>query len=331
MKIKRLLRPLCGLAMTMLLTTGCGEVTYPKETLKETIIKLCAEEYKMDVDVNITGKTLAIYLPLADLFSLTLSLSEGAEEKIQDVLLSASRVALSTDAEIEFYCIIAQDIRIPEIQLVVIKYVDDVKRAFYHDISRGEYFKRTIIDMNENPQARKEKAIMDVFAKMEVEEDLQKKILEDFFRSPPASLEGIGYWDGKFYIKDITLEEFLAQQIANRIKMKFAEEDALKKYALRMITGRFTTEGKVKIFLITFNAESLLFVLDRDIKKPMEKEIFSNTLEIAGDVLYGYKFKDFELVDIIEKNTNARVLVSKDDMYMLKRGKLTIDGILGVN
>lgn len=317
------------LVVVLMFSTGCGKATYPKEALGESVINLCKEEYGMSVDVSITGRTLAIYIPLINLFDITLSLSEDAQDKIQNVLLGASRATLSTDADIQFYCVIAQDIRIPELQLVIIKYIDDIKRAFYSDISRGEYFKRTIIDMNENPQAKKEKAIMDVFAKMELGEEVQNRILEDFFRSPPASLEGIGYWNGKFYIKDITLEEFLAQQIASRIRVKFSEEASLKKYALKMITGKFIKEETARFFIIDFNAESLLFVPDPEIKNPMEKEIFSNALIAAGDVIYGYKFKDFDMVKITEKNTNARLLLSKDDIYLFKRGKLGFDAIWG--
>ncbi|GAF69780.1 unnamed protein product, partial [marine sediment metagenome] len=107
-----------------LFVTGCGGVTYPKEKLRESIIKLCKDEYSLDIDVSVAGNTVAIYLPVMNLFDITLSLSESAQDKIQDSLLSASRILLSTDADIRFYCVIAQDARLPEIQLVIIKYVD---------------------------------------------------------------------------------------------------------------------------------------------------------------------------------------------------------------
>ena len=61
----------------------------------------------------------------------------------------------------------------------------------------------------------------------------------------------------------------------------------------------------------------------------MKKEIFSNAVEVAGNVVYGYKFKDFDLIEIIEENTKDKLLVSKDDAYMFKRGRLGIDAILG--
>ncbi len=318
-----------ALLSALLFVTGCGEITYPKEKLKESIIKLCKDEYNLDIDVSVSGNTVAIYLPVMNLFDVTLSLSESAQEKIQDVLLSASRVLLSTDADIRFYCVIAQDARLPEIQLVIIKYVDDVKRAFFRNISRGEYFKRTLIDINENPQAKKEKAITDVFSKMKLEKEWQDKVLDDFFRSPPSSMEGIGYWQGKFYVKNITLEEFLAEQIASRGKLRFREKEDLKKYALKMVTGKFIEEKSTKIFLISLNSESLLFVPDPVEKNTMDKEIFTNVFEIMADVIYGYKFKDFDFAKALEKNFNTKLVVSKEDVYLFKSKKLPIGAILG--
>ncbi|UCD54690.1 MAG: hypothetical protein JSV93_03985 [Candidatus Omnitrophota bacterium] len=313
----------------ILLSTGCGEITYPKEKLGESLIKLCKDEYHIDVDASIIGKTLAIYLPLDNLFDVTLNISEPAWDKVSDVLLNARRISLSTDADIKFYCVIAQDVRLPEIQLVIVNYVEDAKRVLFSDISRGEYFKRTLVDINENPQAKKEQAIVDVFGKMKLEKEWQDKILEDFFRSPPSSLEGIGYWQKKFYIKDITLEEFLAQQIARRIKMRFREEEDLEKYALKSVNGKFEIRDGLKVFFISFNAESILFIVDPDRMLVAEREIFTNAFEEASDVIYGYKFKNFDLAELAEKSTNKKLLVSKENLYLFKKRKLGIDGILG--
>ncbi|MFH1593388.1 MAG: hypothetical protein ABID09_01660 [Candidatus Omnitrophota bacterium] len=312
-----------------LFSAGCGEVTYPKETLRESIIELCKEEYDIEVDVNIIGETLAIFLPLPSLLDVSLGLSDHAQDKIQNVLLGASRVTLSTDARIKFYCVIAQDVRLPEIQMIIIKYVDDIKRAFYNDISRGEYFKRTIIDINENPQSKKEQAITGVFSKMQLDEDMREKVLDDFFRSPPSSMEGIGYWNGKFYIKDITIEEFLAQQMANRIKTEFREEESLKKYVIKSITGKFMVEKGVKIFAVDFNEETFLFIYDPIEKTAIREEIFKNMFEEISDVIYAYKFENFNLIKAVEANTDTKLFVSREDLYLFKQRKLPIDTILG--
>ena len=168
-----------------LLVTGlsaCGP-TYPKERIKESITDLCKREYKIDVKVTTVGKTIGIYLPLPNLIDFTFAITKDASEKINDVLLSVTRVAISTDAQHDFYCVIAHDVRMPEIQIVIIKSVDDVKRFLLQDISRGEYGKRMIIDMRVNPQSEKEKAIRDVLGKMKLDEKGTEDVMDDFFYS----------------------------------------------------------------------------------------------------------------------------------------------------
>jgi len=313
----------------LIFASACGNVTFPKEKINECIQKLCKDEYNINVEVSSIGKTIGIYLPIPVLFDATLNMTEEAQEKIQNVLLSCRRVALSTDADNEFYCIIAQDVRFPEVQLIIIKYLGDVKRASLGDISRGEYFKRTIIDMNTNPQAQKEQAIKDVFQKIEVEDGWQEKVLDDFFRSPPATLEDIGYWQGKFYLKDITFEEFMAQQMARRIKLRFREEEGLRKYVIKSIDAGFERQEDLAFFNIGMKIENFLFTLDALERKPMEQEIFKSTFKEVADTIYAYKYEKFDFVRIAEENFKTELIVSKEDIYLFKRKKLAMDAILG--
>ena len=319
---------LASLLAILLCAPGCENATYPREKLAEAVKEMCREEYKIEVDVAIENNTLAIYLPVVNLFDLTLNLSENAQKEIQNVLFGATRAALSTDANIQFYCLIAQDVRMPEIQLVVIKYVDDIKRAYLSDISRGDYFKRTLIDINENPQAKKEQSIAQVFEKIKLNKEMQDKVMEDFFRAPPSSLEGIGYWQNEFYIKNITLEEFLAQQIATRVKGRFREEEALKKYTIRSVTGKFVSENGTNFFLVNFTSDSLLFVVDPEERKAAVNEMFEGIFQEASDVIYSYKFQDFDFLKIAENNFKDELMVSKDDIYLFKKRKLDIGNIL---
>ena len=316
-------------AALAILTAACSNVTYPKEKLNECIKDLCKNEYNINVEVSSVGKTVGIYLPIPVLFDATLNMTEEAQEKIQNVLLSSRRIALSTDAETEFYCIIAQDVRFPEVQLIIIKYFDDVKRASLSYISRGEYFKRTIIDMNTNPQAKKEQAIKDVFKKVKVEDGWQEKVLDDFFRSPPATLEDIGYWQGKFYLKDITFEEFMAQQMVRRIRLRFREEKDLKKYIIKSIKGVFEDQEELAFFSIGMKIENLLFTFDKIGRKPMEEEIFKGAFQEVADTIYAYKYEDFDFIKITEENFKTELVVSKEDIYLFKKKKLVIGAILG--
>lgn len=318
---------LCLAFLLFLNLSGCGP-TYPKEKITESVIELCKEEYNIDVKVNVIGKTLAIYIPLPSLFDITLSINDEAQEMIQNVVLSASRVVLSTDAGIEFYCVIAQDVRLPEIQIIVIKYVDDVKRAFFSDISRDEYFKRSIFDMNINPQSRKEKSIKNIFKKYDVSPEWEEKVLDEFFRSQPVELEDFGYWQDRFYIKEITLAEFLAEAMAYRIKMRFREDkELLRKFMTKEVSGQYIEISDKRFFILYFDimANEMLKVLG---EKYDEKTVFKNIFMEISDCLYGYKFMDFDVVRIFDRNSPSKLFVSKEDIYAFKKRQLGIDAIL---
>ncbi|MBI5124421.1 MAG: hypothetical protein HZA72_03280, partial [Candidatus Omnitrophica bacterium] len=279
--------------------SGCGP-TFPKEKVKESVIKVCKDEYKLDVKVGIIGRTIAIYLPLENLIDFTFAITKEASEKINDVILSVSRVTLSTDAKFDFYCIIAHDIRIPEIQIVIIKSVDDVKRFLLNDISRGEYSKRMLVDIRLSPQAQKEHAIKEVFSKMKVEKGWQEQVMDDFFRSEPAVLGDIGYWNGRFYIKDITLAEFLAEQIVNRIRMDFREDKILSKlFTLRTSQGAYLFKGGKRFFRFELFAEPGKAESSEEPEKAAFDKIFEAVLKTTSGVLHGYKFDGFDYIEIL--------------------------------
>jgi hypothetical protein len=309
------------------LSAGCGP-TYPKEKLAGSIVELCEKEYGVKVKSRIVGKTLAIFIPLPSLLDITLRINKRASDMIQDVILSASRVVLSTDAEIEFYCVIAQDIRFPELQIIVVKYVDDVKRAFFSDISRGEYFKRTLFDINLNPQSKKEKSIKTIFKKYNLDPELEEKVLDEFFRSQPIVLKDFGYWQNHFYIKDVTLPEFLAEQLSYRIRMRFREdEDLSNKFLIKEINSSYKKSFDTTNFNIYFDIRlnEILKTLGEGSNK---KVVFRNIFVEISDCLYGYKFQDFDSVKIFDKNSISRLFVSKEDIFAFKRKRLGIDSIL---
>jgi len=314
--------------LTLLFSAGCGP-TYPKERLAASIIELCRKEYGIKVESKVIGKTLAIYIPLPKLLDITMTVSMEAQDMIQNVILSTSRVALSTDAKIEFYCVIAQDMRMPEVQIVLIKYIDDVKRAYFSDISRDEYFKRTLFDININPQSKKEKDLKNIFEKYDMDPELKEKVLDEFFRSTPLHLEDFGYWQGRFYVKDITLPEFLAEQMAYRVKMRFRENEKLsKKFLVKDIDGYYKDISGKFFFYIYFDIKlnEILKVMGETYDK---RDLFMNIFEEVSDCLYGYKFDNFSVVRITDKNNAVRLFISKEDLYAFKKGKLGVDAIMG--
>ncbi|MFH1878072.1 MAG: hypothetical protein ABH883_04630 [Candidatus Omnitrophota bacterium] len=300
--------------------------TYPKEQLPDAVKSVCKIEYDMTVDVTVRGTTMAIYYPMEGLLDVGMGISEGAWDKISNLILIASRVVLSTDADINFYCVITQDARLPELQVVIIKYVEDVKRGLYRDISRDESFKRTLFSINLTPQAKKERSIEKVFNKLGVKDETRQKVLDEFFRSPPTRLSDIGYWREKFYIKDITLAEFLASQIANRIKVDFRGDKKLENlFQFKSSEGFFVTTRKDRYFLIKFKIE------DQAVSDPitnMKVKKVQEILEIANEVLYGYKFRDFDYLVLEDQMENVELRIKAADVYDFNKKRLAVDKIV---
>ena len=307
--------------------TGCS-ATYPGDKIKESIVKICKEEYKSDVLVETAGKTMVIYLPLSDLMDFSFALTKSASDKINNVIFSAARVALSTDARIDFYCVIAHDVKMPELQIIIIKNVEDVKRLFANDISRGEYMKRMLIDLRLSPQAKKEQVVKEIFSKMDLDPKWQDQVMADFFRSEPASLGDMGYWNNKFYIKDITLAEFLAEQIASRVRMEFRDDKNLKdNFLLSSAKGIYVSRKGRRLFVIEALAErSAVGAAAAGTIEDSDK-IFETVLSIAADVIHGYRFEDYDGVEVFDKKEGRSIEVNPAELEAFRTKKLRLNEI----
>ena len=315
----------CTLLLAAILS-GCAP-TYPKEKFAESIVRVCKQEYKLDVKVATVGKTVAIYVPLEELWDMTFSLTKRAGEAINDVILSVSRVALSTDAKCDFYVVIAHDVRIPEIQIIIVKYVDDVKRFMLSDISRGEFSKRMLIDKRVNPQARKEHAVKEVFEKMGLDKKWQDAVMDDFFRSQPAALGDIGYWNDRFYIKDISLPEYLAEQIASRVRIEFFEDRALSEaVVIKSSKGSYLPSGGKHYFQIEVLAEPKSF--SQMSANEMINMAFKKSLEVIAQVLHGYRYENYDYINIVDETSGRSLKVTKEAVEKFRKKKLTFDNIL---
>ncbi|MBI4970267.1 MAG: hypothetical protein HZC17_00285 [Candidatus Omnitrophica bacterium] len=180
-----------------LVFSGC-EKTYNAENVADSIKEICKKEYNINnVEVKITGNTIGVHLPLRQLFSSDfehvlatgkvqnleslLQFSPEAMDKVEDVLFSMSRVILSTGRPIDFYVLKASDTEVTGIELVLIGYVDDIKRVRFWDISRNEYRDRVYHDLKVNRAVLWHRPIYNLF------EDMKKlpvvEILDKYFIS----------------------------------------------------------------------------------------------------------------------------------------------------
>jgi len=212
----------------------------------------------------------------------------------------------------------------PEIQIVIIKSVDDVKRFLLNDISRGEYSKRMIIDIRLSPQAQKERAIKEVFDRTKLDKRWQEDVLNDFFRSEPTVVGDIGYWNGRFFMKDITLSEFLAEQIAGRIKMEFRDAKELSDFfIIKSSKCVYASRDNKKFFKIDVLVENKYY------GKPEESAASGKMLELilgaAAAVIHNYRFDEVDHVEISYGKDKSYLKVSKDELEDFRKKKIKVD------
>lgn len=311
--------------------TGCTP-TYPKESVREAIIDLCKREYDLTVDATAMGNTVAVYLPAENLFDEVFNLDGEASDKLNDVILTVSRVTLSTDAAFEFYVVIAQDPNMPEVEIVYIRYVDDVKRFLLGDVSRGEYSQRAVIAIKTPPQAEREMVLKELFSQLQIEdtdEAIQELLRDD------GEITGIGeisYWKERFFLKEIDFSEFLASQIEERIKIAFREDRQLNTwYEIKMSEGRFVKQGPEGNFIFNVDIADRVapLYLNSGVAWGAEKKrlmVFEKLLRTIANILWSYKFEGFSEVECsipMEKKT-----VTKEELWGLRRGRIKIEELM---
>ena len=164
---------------------GCSQNSYPTAQIKESIVKICRDEYGIEnIDVKINGDTIGVYLPLTKLFAADFreaavtgkvrnfeslfEFSPEATEKVEDVLFSISRVLLSAERPFKFYVLEATDVDKTGMQLVLTGHVDDIKRVRAWDISRNEYRKRLIHEIRLNRAVLWHKPVREFFQDLAV-------------------------------------------------------------------------------------------------------------------------------------------------------------------
>lgn len=215
----------CGqllLAFLLALALAGCEHSYPEERIFESLKEICRKEYGVDqVEAKIVGKTMGVYLPLEKIFhtdfeeilaggkvkdiSSLLQISPEALDKVEDVLFSTSRVILSTDKPIDFYVLKATDTALTGITLILVGYVQDIKRVRFWDIPRSEYRRRVYHDLKVNYPVVWKRPVAGVFSQLGKEST--REILDAYFL-PGANLETIS---PLFY--SIILEAQLKDQI----------------------------------------------------------------------------------------------------------------------
>ena len=124
-----------------------------------------------------------------------------ALERFSKVISVVHRMALSTDAHLDFLVFVAADIKYMGLEFIAMEYLPDLKEAMLERFSRGEYFMRSIREVGINPEGQDDKTGA----------------------------------TRRFY--DVTFDEFLCLQIIHRLKSRFARDEVLaERYEIRSTT-----------------------------------------------------------------------------------------------
>jgi len=315
----------------LLFLSGCG-ATYPEEKLEESIVDLCQKDFGVSVTTKIAGNTVAVRFSTENLFDGMFNLNPEASRKINDVIMAVSRIVLSTDAELDFYIIFAQDPEIPDLEIVYIRYVKDVKRFMYGGMSRDDYTKRAIIAIKTPPQAERERILRELFAKLDIEKTDE---MVDEYAQQEEEASGIGeisYWNNKFFIKDIGIEEFLAIQIADRIRIEFKNDNEINRwYELKTSNGNFIKGWDTGSFIFNTGISDRVtpLYLDSGLELGARKKrsiVFKKLFSVVSDVLWAYKFQGFNEVEFVLPTES--VVVSRENLWAFRRRKVKIEDLI---
>ena len=198
--------------LPFLFFSGCTPVSYPKENVEQAIREIAQEEYKLrDVKIEFAGTTLGVYLPIDQLFAADFKEAimsgkvtnmenlfqptDAAIDKVENMLLSMSRVMLSTDRKIECYYLQTTDIEKTGMELIFIGNIEDVKRVRFWDIPRSEYRKRVIHDIRLNRAALWHRPVRHFFRDLNTTN--RKDIQTRYF---PKTAEA--KWAQEFFFRD---------------------------------------------------------------------------------------------------------------------------------
>ena len=137
-----------------------------------------------------------------------LTYNKPIQENINNIFTTLWHVVFSMErakgAEPQFFCLVIADIK-NGFETKEIFYIQDLKKVYYQFIAREEFYHRTIIESETNPE--------------KITGDKEGKHLE---------------------YKEITMEDFLVGQIKNRIKIKFQKPEVnrnadIDKEALKVV------------------------------------------------------------------------------------------------
>ncbi|MBN1794589.1 MAG: hypothetical protein JW844_06460 [Candidatus Omnitrophica bacterium] len=268
------------IALSAVSFSGCG-VSYPAGTAAQSVSDMCKKEYDISVKAKVYGKTLWVYLPLDQLVDANGQIDEKTGDTIENAALCVHRVLSSTDEDLDFYVLIASDIKTLGAEFTLIGHVYDIMRVRLLDISRGEYQRRMLRDLKINPAA-------------------------------------LGDAEGHHIrLSDLDMARFLAEQFTRRIKLKFENEKKLnQKFVYK--SGKWYVQNNTFILNLDIAEKEPSETLPLRSSKHKEPNVLDIALKELAFILRRYGFEDYEKVRIANFATNETRILTKEEMKQIR-------------
>lgn len=287
--LKNLINPALKLAIVITLLSGCSSSTQPTyliENIETDIRNICRNEYNLEIQAKLIGSTLWIYLPVEDLlvpaekaekytekfaidYNKTYSANGGLKseylikpvpdreklqeykynketfEKINNVWKVLRRITFSMSRKEnhkpDFFYIVTADTK-NGLELNEVFYYLDLTKVSYGFISWNEYQHRSVQDVTINPEA-------------------------------------IGDKEGRHVkIREITLKDFVLQQIDYRIRLKFQKPEVERSADIDKEIAKIAVFTVKTYGLKGFGAIELQNLLTRNKIAITEQEIWSKPI-----------------------------------------------------
>ncbi|MDD5197194.1 MAG: hypothetical protein PHV92_06235 [Candidatus Omnitrophica bacterium] len=264
--------PLLVSALFLFLLSGCSgkiEPTYKEKDIPYLIKKICKDEYNLEVTTQRTHNTLWIYAPLNKILHKDYASNEDKifddeiMDKIRNIITTIGRVLISSDDTPQFFAFLASDIKLG-IDYTMIGCVLDIKKSYADFIPWTEANRRYVIK---------------------------------FKASPEAIGDNTGF---HFMAHDIKIEDFLAEQIAQRAGAKFQDEELKKYFKVEKFDGKFSNGVFYFDYSITRTAQS-----------PKTIGIQDEILDTITYCLRTYEFTDFSGIVLTDLKTLDKLELNK--------------------
>jgi len=261
----------------VLLQHGCSlEPPFTPAQAAQEIVTLCRDKYQLDVTTRLIEQTIYAATQMPGFLRRLVELGTFApqdSDTIGDLLITTTQMSLGATPPIQFYMLRLTDPEAPGTELRYVTYLDDIRRLYAGALSESEFFDRRI---------------------QEIKLRTDEPVMSD------AWLE-----------RDVTLGEFLAVQLALRIKALVLQEPKLAEWQLDTCVGAFQ-EGTFSFTAVT-QASAPLALAGEPWPKPV--------LQLIARVLAEYNFNDYHRVLLTDTSTLITHQLSPSDLqpYLLKR------------